>query len=1393
MSNILGIDPGANSIGWAIRDIEYNDIREQIKHFGVMRFEKGVGSGKSGEFSFAAERTKFRSARRLYQSRKYRIWQTLEVLIKNECCPLSIEELNKWRKYDKTVKTKRQYPIENSTFNGWIALDFNNDGVSDYSSVYALRAELATKQLDMTNLLNKYKLGRALYHIAQKRGFKSSKGDTLKSVKENENLDETSLKKSEEEKSSKLNKYIEEKKKNGVNIPTIGDAFYCLEKEGIRVNDNYHAVRSQYEDEIIYIFNFQNNLSIETDFYKDIHKAIFYKRPLRSQKGSVGKCTLEPTKYRCPVSHPSFEYFRAWSFINNIKFRRTKDEQWSELTLDDKKEIYNKYFLRVKQNFLFEKIRKWIVKKYNLTLSNERDSKTINYKDATNVPCCSVSARLKNILGEDWKDWCYQTEEKRVNKTTGKEHCKSYTWEDIWHICFSSDDEDNIITFANKLNFNENQIKSLRNLFMNMPQGYSMLSRKAIDNINIFLSKGLIYSNAVFLAKIPELIGQKEWEEKEKEITKKLEEIQSDIKHRRIIVNIANSLIANYKALELDEQFANKNYEYTLNDKDFKDIENSCFEFYGNKTWQEKQKEEKEKIIKDVAFYYQAFFNDSERKYFNLPDVEDSLKAHLKELYPSLDNKNKVIDKLYHPSKIDIYPKVEKENVIDQNGEVLCLKLLKSPKTGAFKNPMAMRMLYMLRKLINHLLKEGLIDENTRIVVETARELNDSNMRWAINKYQERREHERQTIERALRELRKLDAETIVSDDDIRKSQLLLDQNDSKNKEIDNGYFRTDVDYRKYKLWLEQGGQCLYTGKVISIAQLFRENPEFDIEHTLPQSKTLDNSLENNTICDADFNQKIKKDKLPIELDNYEDILKRIEPWKKRIENLEKSIEYYKAKSKQATTKDNKDNAIRQRHLKQMELDYWKSKYEKFTMREIPSGFTHRNLVDTGIISKYTYQYLKSVFNKVEVQKGTVTAMFRKILGLQTSDENKNRTLHSHHAIDAAVLTMIPTAVTRDKILSLYGEKMDKKVLGEDYKKIQKELNTEITKLRLGNPVQIKDYIQSNIIINSIAKDKALIKAKKKARVRGKRVLLSNGEQKWLQGDCIRGELHSQTYYGAITQKQDGHFIIDEKNEKKIFYVLRKQLKYKASSQDSGFKDWDDIMKSAVDKKIIERLKETYKFMEDGEIKYKSFKEACSEGLYYYDQNNNKRHIRHIRCFCDDVKNPIKLKKQTMLSDKEYKQNYYVGGGDLYAMAVYGKDKEKVNEVYGLFDIVKNKEIADEYIPKTILNKKEQSLQLQYVLKKGTRLILLDKDEIVDSIKSIVNKRLYVIDTFERDGRLNLVHQLYANNNERGTSIKDFSNLPKKIRTSINQLNFLIEDIDFKISLNGEIDFLQNK
>lgn len=251
---------GTNSIGVAVRDTDVNgSVVDQLKYFSSVIFPSGVGKGKSGEFSYAAERTKKRMPRHTLRSRKERIWATLELLIKWGCTPLKEEDLNRWRKYDKAKGLKRQYPADAVEFERWVRLDFNGDGVADYTSPYQLRAELMEKQLDWDNETDRMKLGRALYHIAQRRGFKSSKGETIADSDMDEKEDALDvadvMQKSEDKKSKDLDAYMKER-----GLKTVGQAFYQMEKEGKRLRNmktGFQAVRRQYKEEIDKIFDFQ--------------------------------------------------------------------------------------------------------------------------------------------------------------------------------------------------------------------------------------------------------------------------------------------------------------------------------------------------------------------------------------------------------------------------------------------------------------------------------------------------------------------------------------------------------------------------------------------------------------------------------------------------------------------------------------------------------------------------------------------------------------------------------------------------------------------------------------------------------------------------------------------------------------------------------------------------------------------------------------------------------------------------------------------------------------------------------------------------------------------------------------------------------------------------------
>ena len=161
---ILGIDAGSNSLGWAIVD------RNMSNHYtlvdkGVLIFQEGVKIEKGIESSKAAERTSHRSLRRQYFRRRLRKIEVLKALIKYNLCPaLTEEDLKLWH-------SRKIYPKKDE-FMLWQRTDDKQD-INPYHSRYMC----LTSSLDFNKQSDRYTLGRAIYHLAQRRGFMSNRLD----------------------------------------------------------------------------------------------------------------------------------------------------------------------------------------------------------------------------------------------------------------------------------------------------------------------------------------------------------------------------------------------------------------------------------------------------------------------------------------------------------------------------------------------------------------------------------------------------------------------------------------------------------------------------------------------------------------------------------------------------------------------------------------------------------------------------------------------------------------------------------------------------------------------------------------------------------------------------------------------------------------------------------------------------------------------------------------------------------------------------------------------------------------------------------------------------------------------------------------------------------------
>lgn len=623
---------------------------------------------------------------------------------------------------------------------------------------------------------------------------------------------------------------------------------------------------------------------------------------------------------------------------------------------------------------------------------------------------------------------------------------------------------------------------------------------------------------------------------------------------------------------------------------------------------------------------------------------------------------------------------------------------------------MAMRSMFRLRKLINRLLEEGKIDSDTEIHIEFARELNDANKRNAIAAFTKENQN---------------------ANDDARKQIIALFK-----KETGKDIAPTDNDVLKYVLWKEQKHICLYTGKQIAISDLVGANPKFDIEHTIPRSVGGDSTKMNLTLCDSRFNREVKKTKLPTELSNYDEIMTRIQGWKDEYESLEAQIRKQKKLSKGATTKEQKDNIIRKRHLLELRRDYWKGKYLRFTMESVPEGFSRRQGTDISVISKYARLYLKSLFKHVYTVKGIATSDFRKIWGIQDIYSKKERVNHVHHCIDAIVIAC--TGLDEyNKLGAYYHDEENHEWYGKSKAYFKKPWPTFVEDIK---------KVQDEILVYHYTPDNMPKQGRRRIKINGQKVLC--------KGDAARGSLHNDTYYGAI------------ENDGQVKYVKRIDL--------TSLKESD--VKNIVDDTVREIIKAA--------IREKGFKDAMAGTIWMNEEKQIP--IKKVRCFTS-IRNPLSFnkKKQRDLSDKEYKRNYYVTTDGNYMVALYvGSTKTGKRKTF--LEFVNMMEAADYYktsndksvVAHNIVPLKKDDCQLALIIKKGTLVIFFKetKEEVWEYSQNEIVRNLYYVSVIESDGRVTFkYHQEARQDKELPRNDNKTSDMRSKIRISLASAKILVQ------------------
>lgn len=203
-----------------------------------------------------------------------------------------------------------------------------------------------------------------------------------------------------------------------------------------------------------------------------------------------------------------------------------------------------------------------------------------------------------------------------------------------------------------------------------------------------------------------------------------------------------------------------------------------------------------------------------------------------------------------------------------------------------------------------------------------------------------------------------------------RKNRLIDLYKSCKNEErnwISELESWSEQQYRSDKLYLyyTQKGKCMYSGEEIHIEDLW-DNTKYDIDHIYPQSKTIDDSLDNRVLVKSTEN-KAKLDNYPVREEIYE---ARKLFWNSLLQGGFISKEKYK----RLTRRDG------------------------FSDEEL-AGFIERQIVETRQSTKAVAEILNKVFgsNKIVYVKAGTVSRFRQDFGFIKVREMNDL----HHAKDA--------------------------------------------------------------------------------------------------------------------------------------------------------------------------------------------------------------------------------------------------------------------------------------------------------------------------------------------------------------------------------------------------------
>lgn len=288
----LGLDLGTRSVGWAAVCTE-NGQPVRLLACGVRVFDAGVrGDIETGRTEPPGQHRRLaRQARRQTERRRRRLLKVFRCLQRARLLPPGEDRAAILHAIDREAFARFAREV--------------NDPRERHRIAQVVPYLLRKAALDQP--LPPHELGRALYHLAQRRGFLSNR--------------KSDSEESDGEVRRGITRLAEEMEEAGAR--TLGEYFASLDPlaEGGRIRNRWTS-REMYRKEFELIWRCQQEYHpglLTEELHDELSSAIFHQRPLKSVKGLVGRCQLEPGHARAAWARVEAQRFRMLEYLNHTR------------------------------------------------------------------------------------------------------------------------------------------------------------------------------------------------------------------------------------------------------------------------------------------------------------------------------------------------------------------------------------------------------------------------------------------------------------------------------------------------------------------------------------------------------------------------------------------------------------------------------------------------------------------------------------------------------------------------------------------------------------------------------------------------------------------------------------------------------------------------------------------------------------------------------------------------------------------------------------------------------------------------------------------------------------------------------------------------------------------